>query len=146
MDHFSPVVLLFLHQNHNVSNQTLWCLAFMSFELAGKMRVNIENKLTGCFLLSLQKNIIMTDISLKYSLLSNSARQEVNDFMDFLLNKQKEKKAFLFPGTKRKSCQYLHGPILIFKFLRRIRSYLTHGKLINGSRYKYFYRILKGEG
>lgn len=96
------MVLSFLHQNHNVSNQTLWCLAFMSFELAGKMRVNIENKLTGCFLLSLQKNIIMTDISLKYSLLSNSARQEVNDFMDFLLNKQKEKKSISLSGYKKK--------------------------------------------
>lgn len=33
----------------------------------------------------------MTDIVLKYSLLNNSARNQVNDFLDFLLQKQREK-------------------------------------------------------
>lgn len=34
----------------------------------------------------------MTDLMLKYSLLNKSAQQEVNDFLDFLLSKQKIKK------------------------------------------------------
>lgn len=34
----------------------------------------------------------MTDLMLKYNLLNKSAQQEVNDFLDFLLSKQKIKK------------------------------------------------------
>lgn len=34
----------------------------------------------------------MTDIILKYSLLNESGRKEVDDFLDFLLQKQREKK------------------------------------------------------
>jgi len=34
----------------------------------------------------------MSDIILKYSLLNKTAKEEVNDFLDFLLSKQKSKK------------------------------------------------------
>jgi hypothetical protein len=44
----------------------------------------------------------MNDISLKYRLLSKSARQEVNDFMDFLLNKQQAKNNNPLSGYKKK--------------------------------------------
>jgi hypothetical protein len=44
----------------------------------------------------------MNDISLKYRLLSKSARQEVNDFMDFLLNKQQAKNNNSLSGYKKK--------------------------------------------
>ncbi|NJK84690.1 MAG: hypothetical protein HC906_00585 [Bacteroidales bacterium] len=39
----------------------------------------------------MQKINVMADIILKYSLLNNSARKQVNDFLDFLLQKQREK-------------------------------------------------------
>ncbi len=44
----------------------------------------------------------MTDIISKYKLLNKSARQEVNDFMDFLLSKQKAKKRNSISNYKRK--------------------------------------------
>ena len=42
-----------------------------------------------------EKTMIMTDIILKYNLLNKDAQQEVNDFLDFLLSKQKSKKSNL---------------------------------------------------
>ncbi len=44
----------------------------------------------------------MTDISLKYSLLNKTARKEVNDFLDFLLQKQQERKSITLSGYKKK--------------------------------------------
>jgi hypothetical protein len=44
----------------------------------------------------------MADIVLKYSLLNNSARKEVNDFLDFLLQKQREKKGNSLSSYKKK--------------------------------------------
>jgi hypothetical protein len=44
----------------------------------------------------------MADIVLKYSLLSNNARKEVNDFLDFLLQKQKGKKNNSLSSYKKK--------------------------------------------
>ena len=44
----------------------------------------------------------MADIALKYSLLSSSARKEVNDFLDFLLHKQREKKGNSLSSYKKK--------------------------------------------
>lgn len=44
----------------------------------------------------------MTDIVLKYSLLKKSGRKEVNDFLDFLLQKQKEKKGNPLSSYKKK--------------------------------------------
>lgn len=38
-------------------------------------------------------NRLMTDLILKYRLLNKTAQQEVNDFLDFLLSKQKVKKS-----------------------------------------------------
>ena len=45
---------------------------------------------------------MMADIALKYSLLSNNARKEVNDFLDFLLQKQKGKKNNSLSSYKKK--------------------------------------------
>lgn len=39
-----------------------------------------------------EKTMIMTDIILKYNLLNKNAQREVNDFLDFLLSKQKSQK------------------------------------------------------
>jgi hypothetical protein len=47
----------------------------------------------------------MKDISVKYSLLNQSAKKEVNDFMDFLLNKQKSKKTTPLSTYKKKILQ-----------------------------------------
>lgn len=44
----------------------------------------------------------MADIVLKYSLLSNNARKEVNDFLDFLLQKQRGKKNHSLSSYKKK--------------------------------------------
>ncbi|WP_114750489.1 hypothetical protein [Pleomorphovibrio marinus] len=44
----------------------------------------------------------MTDIVLKYSLLDKSGRKEVNDFLDFLLQKQREKKGNSLSAYKKK--------------------------------------------
>lgn len=44
----------------------------------------------------------MADIVLKYSLLDNSARKQVNDFLDFLLQKQKEKRGNSLSSYKKK--------------------------------------------
>lgn len=44
----------------------------------------------------------MTDIAIKYSLLDESARTEVNDFMDFLLQKQRLKKGNSLSSYKKK--------------------------------------------
>jgi hypothetical protein len=44
----------------------------------------------------------MADITLKYSLLNKGARQEVNDFLDFLLHKQHEKKGNSLSSYKKK--------------------------------------------
>ena len=45
---------------------------------------------------------MMKDISVKYSLLNKKAKKEVNDFMDFLLNKQKEEKKTSLSAYKKK--------------------------------------------
>ena len=44
----------------------------------------------------------MSDIVVKYNRLNKSARQEVNDFMDFLLSKQKTSKSALLSAYKNK--------------------------------------------
>lgn len=44
----------------------------------------------------------MSDIVVKYNRLSKTARQEVNDFMDFLLSKQKTSKPNLLGTYKNK--------------------------------------------
>jgi hypothetical protein len=44
----------------------------------------------------------MADIVLKYSLLNNSARKQLNDFLDFLLQKQKEKGGNSLSSYKKK--------------------------------------------
>lgn len=44
----------------------------------------------------------MADITLKYNLLNKGARQEVNDFLDFLLHKQHEKNGNLLSSYKKK--------------------------------------------
>jgi hypothetical protein len=44
----------------------------------------------------------MADIVLKYSLLNNSARKQVNDFLDFLLEKQREKGGNSLSSYKKK--------------------------------------------
>jgi hypothetical protein len=44
----------------------------------------------------------MTDLISKYKLLNNSAKQELNDFMDFLLSKQKVEKRSSLSKYKRK--------------------------------------------
>jgi len=44
----------------------------------------------------------MTDITFKYSLLNKVARQEVNDFLDFLMQKQKEKRKESLSEYKKK--------------------------------------------
>ncbi len=45
---------------------------------------------------------VMADIVLKYSLLNNSARKQLNDFLDFLLQKQKEKGGNSLSSYKKK--------------------------------------------
>ena len=44
----------------------------------------------------------MADIVLKYSLLNNNARKQVNDFLDFLLQKQREKRGNSLSSYKKK--------------------------------------------
>jgi hypothetical protein len=44
----------------------------------------------------------MTDLISKYKLLNNSAKQELNDFMDFLLSNQKVEKRSSLSKYKRK--------------------------------------------
>lgn len=44
----------------------------------------------------------MSDVSIKYSLLNKAARREVDDFMDFLLSKQKKNKINPITGYKKK--------------------------------------------
>ena len=45
---------------------------------------------------------MMKDISVKYSLLNKKAKKEVNDFMDFLLYKQKGEKKTSLSAYKKK--------------------------------------------
>jgi hypothetical protein len=42
----------------------------------------------------------MSDLVVKYSLLNKTAQQEVNDFLDFLLSKQKSQKTNMDYKTK----------------------------------------------
>jgi hypothetical protein len=44
----------------------------------------------------------MNDIVIKYNRLNKTARQEVNDFMDFLLSKQKSSKPNFLSNYKNK--------------------------------------------
>lgn len=74
-------------------------------------------------LLSLQKSFEMTDISIKYRLLSKSARQEVNDFMDFLLYKEKVKRNNPLTVYKKKILSvstWTDSDIQIFKENQRL--------------------------
>ena len=43
----------------------------------------------------------MSDISIKYNLLDKSSRQEINDFIDFLLSKKKPQKAAPLSNYKK---------------------------------------------
>jgi len=47
----------------------------------------------------------MTDLISKYKLLNNSEKREVNDFMDFLLQKQKVKSKNSLSNYKKKILQ-----------------------------------------
>lgn len=44
----------------------------------------------------------MADIILKYSLLNNRERKQLNDFLDFLLQKQREKRGSSLSSYKKK--------------------------------------------
>ena len=44
----------------------------------------------------------MANVSLKYSLLNKTAKKEINDFMDFLLSKQKQNKKNPLSAYKKK--------------------------------------------
>ena len=44
----------------------------------------------------------MTDISLKYSLLDKTAKQEINDFVDFLLSRKRIQKMTPISDYKKK--------------------------------------------
>ncbi len=44
----------------------------------------------------------MNDISLKYRLLNKNSQKEVNDFMDFLLSKQKRLKKTIISDYKKR--------------------------------------------
>ncbi|HQO10177.1 MAG TPA: hypothetical protein PLK90_09305 [Clostridiales bacterium] len=48
------------------------------------------------------KEIIMSDMSLKYRLLDRSAKEEVNDFINFLFSRQSNKKSLSIAGYKKK--------------------------------------------
>ncbi len=48
------------------------------------------------------KRIVMADITLKYSLLKKGAKQELNDFIDFLLQKQHSGKKNSLSSYKKK--------------------------------------------
>ena len=58
----------------------------------------------------------MSDLMLKYSLLNKSAQQEVNDFLDFLLSKQKIKKTNMDYKTKiHKVSTWSNSDLAVFK-------------------------------
>ena len=44
----------------------------------------------------------MSDFAIKYSKLDKTRRQELNDFLDFLLSRQKNDKKNILPGYKKK--------------------------------------------
>ncbi|HYX08458.1 MAG TPA: hypothetical protein VE912_17135 [Bacteroidales bacterium] len=44
----------------------------------------------------------MNNISIKYNLLSSKNKKEINDFMDFLLNRQLKKNSTSMAGYKKK--------------------------------------------
>ena len=44
----------------------------------------------------------MTDISIKYSLLDKTSKQEINDFIDFLLSKKSTHKEIQLTDYKKK--------------------------------------------
>lgn len=48
------------------------------------------------------KEMIMSDMSLKYRLLDRSAKEEVNDFINFLFSRQSRKKSSSISGYKKK--------------------------------------------
>ena len=48
------------------------------------------------------KETIMNDMSLKYRLLDRSAKEEVNDFINFLFSRQTCKKSLSISGYKKK--------------------------------------------
>lgn len=48
------------------------------------------------------KEMIMNDMSLKYRLLDRSAKEEVNDFINFLFSRQTSKKSLSISGYKKK--------------------------------------------
>ena len=48
------------------------------------------------------KEMIMNDMSLKYRLLDRSAKEEVNDFINFLFSRQSNKKSLSIAGYKKK--------------------------------------------
>lgn len=48
------------------------------------------------------KEMKMSDMSLKYRLLDRSAKEEVNDFINFLFSRQSRKKSLSISGYKKK--------------------------------------------
>jgi len=48
------------------------------------------------------KEVIMSDMSLKYRMLDRSAKEEVNDFINFLFSRQLSKKNLSIAGYKKK--------------------------------------------
>ncbi len=77
----------------------------------------------------------MTDVVFKYSLLNKSERKEVNDFLDFLLQKQQDKKGKSLSSYKKKILgvtTWFDSDIESFEVKQKNYSFL-HGELRNGS-------------
>ena len=75
----------------------------------------------------------MNDIVVKYSRLNKTARQEVNDFMDFLLSKQGSNKTNLQGTYKEKILGVSIWADSDLKIFDEIRNYLINGESRNGS-------------
>lgn len=71
----------------------------------------------------------MTDLLSKYKLLNNSGKKEVNDFMDFLLHKQKMKSNDLFSGYKKKILKVSTWSDSDFMIFKKNQSLLNQWKV-----------------
>jgi len=67
----------------------------------------------------------MSDIVIKYNQLNKIARQEVNDFLDFLISRQKT--------IKTKFSMFQYGPVTIVKYLPKIKNNSINGTSRNGN-------------
>lgn len=69
----------------------------------------------------------MADISTKYNMLNKHARKEVNDFMDFLLGKQKGKRSDSLSEYKKKILSvsvWSDSDIIVFRENQRTKNRL----------------------